>query len=73
MLNIFIEDLNSQKKEDNLNLYKTMVIKYINEIQKLTDDYINGNQEIINLANMQKDIIELININNNSKKIIRRI
>ena len=65
MLNLLIDELNSQKNEDNLNLYKTKIIKYLNEIQKLTDDINNGNQEIINLANIQKDIIDIININNN--------
>lgn len=65
ILNLLIDELNSQKNKDNLNLYKTKIIKYLNEIQKLTDDINNWNQEIINLANIQKDIIDIININNN--------
>ena len=43
MLNIFFEELNSQKNDDNLNTYKTMIIKYINEMLKLTDNNIIGN------------------------------
>ena len=67
MLNILIEELNSLKNDDNI--YKKMIIKYINEIQKFTHNEINGNQEILNLANTQKDIIELININNNKDSL----
>ena len=69
MLNFLIEELNVQKNEDNLNLYKTMIIKYINEIQKLTDNNINGNQELLNPANNQKDITEITNINNNKDSL----
>ena len=69
MLNILIEELNSQKNDDNLNIYKKMIIKYINEIQNLTHNDFNGKLEILNLANTQKDIIELININNNRESL----
>ena len=69
MLNILIEELNSQKNDDNLNIYKKMIIKYINEIQNLTHNDFNGKPETLNLVNTQKDIIELININNNRESL----
>ena len=61
MLNFLLEELKAQTNEDNLQLFKKKINKYINENQNITINLNNQQNEIENLNNIQKDIIDILN------------